>query len=149
MSKTCNLIHIVFSTKSRIPALSLDPAVREALFRYIWSVIRNNKCSLSKIGGYTDHIHILLDLHPTMTLASVMADIKRSSSIWLREHNLDYPAFIGWGEGYYAASVSPGNREVVGQYIANQISHHSGRLFLDELRQLADENCLSFHPADF
>jgi putative transposase len=82
--------HIVFSTKDRIRALRADQ--REELFKYIWGLIKNQQCHLFRINGVEDHLHLLIGLHPTVSLASLIKDIKISSSTWIKDNNL-FPGF--------------------------------------------------------
>lgn len=53
-----NYMHIVFSTKYRQPFI-YEPVERE-LHAYLGGICKNLECHPIKIGGYIDHIHILL-----------------------------------------------------------------------------------------
>ena len=72
------LYQIVFSTKNR--EHTLDKESQKELYQYIWGVLKNKKCHLYQIGGVTDHLHILTHLHPSISLSSLIKDIKLSSS---------------------------------------------------------------------
>ena len=65
------LYQIVFSTWNR--EHSLDDKDRSELFKYIWGILKKKKCHLYRIGGVTDHIHIVTHLHPTIALASLVS----------------------------------------------------------------------------
>lgn len=125
--------HIVFSTKDRAPALAADK--REALFRYIWGILKNQECHLYRINGVEDHLHILTNLHPTVCLADLVKDIKTSTSKWIKENGL-FPAFTHWQDGYGAFTVSHDAKDAVIEYIKNQPEHHKKMSFHDELRGL-------------
>jgi REP element-mobilizing transposase RayT len=73
------LYQIVFSTKERENTLSEEN--REQLFRFIWGILKNKKCTLYRINGVNDHLHIATHIHPTISLASIVKDIKVSSAI--------------------------------------------------------------------
>ena len=66
--------HVVFSTKDRQPVLRPDR--REDLFRYIWGILKNRQSHLYRINGTEDHVHILTSLHPTVSLADLVKDVK-------------------------------------------------------------------------
>jgi len=83
---------IVFGTKYREPTIA--EAHCELLYKYIWGVIKNNKCRLYRINGTKDHIHIFSDLHPSVSLADYVKDIKVASSIWMKECD-KFPKFKG------------------------------------------------------
>ncbi|PKD43407.1 IS200/IS605 family transposase [Rhodohalobacter barkolensis] len=85
--------HIVFSTKNRVPYL--EKPHRELLYKYIWGVLKKNRCYLYRIDGTENHIHILIDLHPSVSLANLIKDIKLASSDFIKRENL-FPKFTGW-----------------------------------------------------
>jgi putative transposase len=77
------LYQVIFATKNREETIPETHCTD--LYKYIWGVIDNKKCKLHRINGVSDHIHIAIDLHPTIALASLVKDIKLSSSDWMKE----------------------------------------------------------------
>jgi REP element-mobilizing transposase RayT len=130
------LYQIVFSTKNRTPCLIEEN--REELFKYIWGIIQNKKCKLFRINGVEDHIHILSDLHPELSLANYVKEIKVSSSLWIKKKRI-FPDFTGWAEGYGSFTYSYKDHEQVISYIKNQVEHHKKKSFLEEYRELLHE----------
>lgn len=124
--------HIIFSTKNREPVL--DHGRRDDLFRYIWGIIKNNKSHLYQIGGVRDHLHILTTLHPTVSLAAMVKDIKTGSSYWIKEKNV-FPRFSHWQDGYGAFTHSISEKDVLIEYIKGQEEHHKKTTFLEEYRK--------------
>ncbi len=61
-----NYIHIVFSTKYR-EAL-IHPPYEEELHNYLGSICNALECPVIKVGGYTDHVHILCILSKKIAL---------------------------------------------------------------------------------
>ncbi len=137
MSKTKCLIHAVINTKYR--QMTLEPHHVDELYSFIQSIVKRNNCVLYKIGGIENHIHILFDLHPEVSLSHLMWDIKRSSSIWIKRSR-QFPYFIGWGKEYGAFSVSERHYEVVATYINNQRTHHQHMSFEDEFKRFMIHN---------
>ncbi len=127
------LVHIIFATKNRDQVL-LDSA-RTELFAYILGLCRNKDCFPYQIGGYREHLHLLVDLHPSIALADFVRIVKTSSSAWMKE-NGKFPRFRHWQDGYAAFTVDWDDRERVIHYIANQDEHHREVSFLDEFKQL-------------
>jgi putative transposase len=125
------LYHIVFSTKNRDRVLSPDR--REDLFRYVWGILKNKQCHLYRIGGTSDHVHILTSLHPTVCLADLVREIKTSASKWIKENRV-FPRFRYWQEGYSAFTLSAAEKQPVTDYIKGQDEHHRHKSFLEELR---------------
>ena len=146
MSKTQSLFHIVFATKHREKAIT-ESAKRE-LYAYIFGIIRNRNCQLIRMNGMSDHVHILVDLHPTVALASLVKDIKQSSSYWLKISGR-FPKFRGWGEGYYAYSLGSSEVDSVKKYIMNQEKHHSTNDFVDEMKAMAEKQHLRWNILDW
>jgi REP element-mobilizing transposase RayT len=91
------LYQIVFSTKNRDHTLQGNEN-RLKLYKYIWGIIKNNKSVVYKINGIENHIHIVIYLHPSVSLSFLVKDIKVASSLWIKQHQ-HFPDFIGWGRG--------------------------------------------------
>ncbi|MCH5218660.1 MAG: IS200/IS605 family transposase [Muribaculaceae bacterium] len=130
MSKTRSYFHIVFSTKFRIKCIAHDR--KERLYQYITGTVKNKKSEMIQINGVEDHIHMLINLHPTVALADLVKAVKQSSSKRLQEtHYL--PLFDGWTSEYFACSVSPSHVDAVKEYICSQEEHHSHKDFVSEV----------------
>ncbi|MCC6321567.1 MAG: IS200/IS605 family transposase [Phycisphaerales bacterium] len=145
MSHIRLLNHIVFATYQRQPLLTKP--VRERLYRYLSGICNNIKCHLIIAGGIEDHVHMLADLHPTVSMAAFVRDNKANSSRFVHE---TFPALreFAWQESYAAFSVSSSVEPKVRQYIENQESHHKRVSFIDELRALYERHGLKFDPTD-
>ncbi len=127
-------LHVVFSTKNRVPFLR-DPALREEVHRYLGGTCRNLDSPSLLIGGVEDHVHVLCRLSRTHTIADLVRELKRESSKWVKEKD-GGPADFHWQGGYGAFSISPGHVEPLRGYIAGQEEHHKKETFQDEFRRL-------------
>lgn len=132
------VLHIVFSTKHRVPYLK-DPALRARLHAYMAGVLQNIGCEPVLINGVEDHVHILCNLSRTVTLAGLVEETKRSSSKWMKEQGPEFRDFF-WQGGYGSFSVSQSNVEKVHAYIASQEEHHRRVSFQDEFRALCQKH---------
>ena len=132
---------IVFGTKNRKATIAREAG--EDLYKYIWGVIKNKKCTLFRINGIEDHIHIMSDLHPSVSLSNYVKDIKIASSIWMKESG-KFPAFEGWQEGYGAFTYSVREKDMIINYIKNQKEHHKTDNFQNEFRRLLIDNGVYF-----
>lgn len=126
-----NFLHIIFSTKNRQPFI--QPPVEVELHGYLGGACNQLNCQVLKVGGYTDHIHILCMLSKKITLVKLMEEIKTHSSKWMKTKGLGYENFY-WQDGYGAFSINPSEVDKVIAYIANQHVHHSKKSFQDEYR---------------
>jgi REP element-mobilizing transposase RayT len=130
MSKVTAYYHIVFCTKYREMTLPLDYC--DDVYRFIWSELKKMKCDLLRIGGIQNHIHMLINLHPSVSLSVLMQNIKGRSSGWIRT-NEHFIQFRGWAADYYACTIAPEQKYRVIEYIKSQHTHHLGNAVDQEL----------------
>ena len=126
-----NYIHIVFSTKHRQPMI--HSSIEAELHSYLGGICNRLDCQVLKVGGFTNHIHILCMLSKRIALVKLMEELKSHSSKWIKTKGRDYENFY-WQDGYGAFSVNPSEVEIVISYIANQHKHHGTKTFQDEYR---------------
>jgi putative transposase len=124
-------IHQVFSTKHRKHVLS--PGIQPELYSYLGGICNNLECYPVKIGGFTDHIHILCILSKKITVITLLEEVKRNSSKWIKTKGEQFADFH-WQNGYGAFSVNPAEIEIVAKYIEQQAEHHKKVNFQDEYR---------------
>lgn len=136
-----NYIHIVFSTKHREQLIY--PPLEGDLHPYLGGICNDLECQPIKIGGYTDHVHILCILSMKIALMKFMEEVKSSSTRWYKTKDKSLANFY-WQDGYGAFSVSPTHVEKVEAYIENQHAHHSKTNFQDEYRQIMKKNKIDF-----
>ena len=113
--------HFVWSTKRREGGLS--PDLEGPVYRCMCAEAVRLDCKVMAVGGVEDHVHLLLALPATTSLARLMQRVKGVSSTLAR--NLSAGRFPGWQDNYAAISVSPRHVRRVERYIANQKAHHA------------------------
>ena len=126
-----NYIHIIFSTKLRVPLI--HQPVHDELYSYIGGICKEMECHPIKIGGYTDHIHILCMLSKKIALMNLLEEVKSHSSKWMKTKGKELKNFY-WQNGYGAFSVNPTEIDKVITYIDNQKEHHRKKTFQEEYR---------------
>jgi REP-associated tyrosine transposase len=134
------LVHLVFSTKNRIPFLQ-SPQLRSEVQAYLTATLRGVDCEPMQVGGVADHVHLLFGLSRTISLAELVKDLKTSSTKMMREKG--HLAF-SWQAGYGAFSVSESNKTVVIAYIVSQELHHRKMTFQEEIRALLTKHSMRF-----
>ncbi len=97
-----SLYHCAFSTKGRRPLIT--PGLQARLWPFMGGIARKNEMKALAIGGVEDHIHLLLSLPSTLTIANAMQQIKGASSKWVHETFGEHGHFA-WQEGYGAFSI--------------------------------------------
>ncbi len=141
MSYVSSYHHCVFSTKERRPILT--PDLRERLWPFLGGIARQNKFTAVEIGGVADHVHLLLSMPATLSVAKAMQLIKGGSSKWVRETFPEQRAFA-WQEEYGAFSVSESRVESIVHYIRGQEEHHRKMTFEEEFLALLRKHRIEF-----
>jgi len=122
-------IHYVFSTKNRAPILIGN--VRERLWAFMGGIARENGMKARCIGGVADHVHLLVSMPTTLSIAKGVQLIKGGSSAWVHETFPEMEHFA-WQEGYGAFSVSVSQVAETMTYIENHEEHHRHKSFQEE-----------------
>jgi REP element-mobilizing transposase RayT len=135
------LYQIVFSTKNAENTMVL--AETEEMYKYIWGLLKNKKCTLYRLNGTENHLHIVTHVHPTISISSLVKDIKVSSSVWLKEKGI-FPQFVAWQEGYGAFTYHINQKNVLVNYVKNQREHHQKKTFKDEFKELLVEHGIEY-----
>ena len=87
------------------------------------------------VGGMPDHVHILLFLPSTLSIAKALQLIKGGSSKWVHDNFPEHWRF-GWQVKYGAFSVSVSLLDKTLQYIKAQQEHHRKMTFQEEFLAL-------------
>lgn len=132
-------VHLVFSTKDRLPFISED--VLDRLHAYLGGIVKGMDAMPLAIGGVSDHVHLLVSLKSKHRLDYVLRDLKADSSAWIHQ---EFEKKFEWQKGYGAFSVSPNSIDGVKRYIGSQAEHHQKTGFQDEYRNLLEKSGVDF-----
>jgi len=130
-------LHVVFSTKDRQPFLT-DKELRGRTHAYLAGICKNLDCPALIVGGVEDHVHILCRFGKTIEVATLLRELKRDSSKWIKGEQAELGDFH-WQAGYGAFSISPSHVDALKHYIRNQEQHHLRESLQDEFRRLCKE----------
>ncbi|HLY30092.1 MAG TPA: IS200/IS605 family transposase [Ktedonobacterales bacterium] len=115
-------VHLIWATWDRLPLLvgSFERRVHRAL---------EAKClelnvELLALGGVEDHIHLLIQLPATLSLAECVKHLKGATS-HLATHEIATAQFFKWQGGYAAFSVGIAQLAAVQAYVLRQREHHA------------------------
>ena len=134
------LLHLIFSTKNRVSCFT-DSGVRKDLHGYLAATANHLGSPAICVGGVADHVHVVCALGRTLGVATVVAKLKVSSNLLVRER---YLSEFSWQNGYAAFSVSESTLETVTQYVSEQETHHKTVTFQDEYRAFLKRHNVSF-----
>ena len=74
-------VHCVFATKEREPFIL--ESWRNRLHQFLGGCARETGCIPRRVGGVSDHVHMLLALKGTHAVSDVMREVKTVSSLWI------------------------------------------------------------------
>ncbi len=134
--------HITFSTKNR--QRWIHPSWEARLHEYLGGTVRGLDGFSQGIAGIEDHVHLLIGLKTTHTIADFVRELKKASSKWV--HDQIGVGDFAWQEGYGVFSVSAPACEKVKQYIANQREHHRKKGYREELIELLQRAGIEYDP---
>jgi putative transposase len=117
--------HLVWATADRQP-LILETSEPD-LYRYISTKCRLLNCPLHAVGGTVDHIHLVVSIPPSLSIAEFVKQIKGSSSRWMNQSQPN--GRFAWQREYGVFSLGSKQLEQAVAYVEHQKQHHaSGNL---------------------
>lgn len=129
-----NWLHLIWTTPNLEPLLKDER--REDIFALVMWDCQDKGIDLEEINGVQDHVHVLIRLRRTQTIAGVVNHMKGCSSRWMEE---EWPedAPFGWKKRYTGVSVGLDRVEDVRQRIRNQKEIHQRMSLQEELEDIA------------
>ena len=115
--------HLVFVTKYRKTLFSKEMFF--SLESYFKKVCGDFESELIEFNGEKDHVHLLVNYPPKISISKLVNSLKGVSSRRLRSDYADaisqiYWKGVLWSPGYFAGSVGGASISVVRQYIEQQ-----------------------------
>lgn len=115
-------VHLVFVTKYRRCVFDADAISR--LREMFARVCRDFEAHLVEMDGEDDHVHLLVEYPPKVSVSKLVNSLKGVSSRLLRQERPDiaerYWKGVLWSPSYFAASCGGAPISVVRQYIEQQ-----------------------------
>jgi REP element-mobilizing transposase RayT len=90
-----------------------------------------------------DHVHMLVLLSKTQTLAELVQVVKKDSSKWIKKEGSAFDDFR-WQDGYAGFSVSESGVERCIAYINDRKKHHARLPFKEELLMLLEKHKVEY-----
>jgi putative transposase len=116
-------VHLVFVTKYRRGVFS--QAILEDLKNIFTSVCKDFAAELIEFDAGNDHVHLLVNYPPKISVSSLVNSLKGVSSRLIRKRN--YPAIQSnlwgdalWSPSYFAGSCGGAPISIIRQYIEQQ-----------------------------
>ena len=115
-------VHFVWATWDRQELIT--EAIERRLYKDMEAVCDDDHCRVLALGGMPNHVHLLVLLSNTVTMADFMRHVKGGSSRFVSEV-LTPGEWFAWQGSYGAFSVSRTDIPKVIAYIQNQKHHHA------------------------
>ena len=124
------LVHLIFSTKHREPWIQDE--IRPHLNAYVVGILANHQSPSVATNSVKDHMHILLAVSKSYSVAKIVEEIKTDWSSWMKRQGV---SGYRWQNGYGAFWIGQSEVTVVKKYIARQEEHHRKVSFQGEFRR--------------
>ena len=116
-------VHLVFVTKYRRKIFDQDAI--EKLRGYFSSVCADFDVELVEMDGERDHVHLLINYPPKLSISNLVNSLKGVSSRLLRRDRPDiaqhyYYKGVLWTPSYFAGSCGGAPISIIRQYIEQQ-----------------------------
>jgi len=120
-------IHLVFVTKYRRCVFTKD--IINALEVIFSNVCKDFESTLVEFDGEDDHVHLLVNYPPKVSISKLVNSLKGVSSHLIRK--MDFPSIQKnlwgaalWSPSYFAGSCGGASIDIVRQYIEQQKTPH-------------------------
>ena len=140
MSYTTTFYHIIIRTRYSEPSIVVEH--ERELYAYMLGIARNLGCTVYRIGGMPDHVHLFVSLPSTLAIAVFVQRLKVSCTKWMKGHP-GFPEFKGWSHEYAAFSYGVRDKDKIVRYIMNQKEHHRQVSFAEEYHSFLEENAVA------
>jgi len=113
--------HLVWSTYRRHQLI--NAGMEHDLKRLIKDKIIEHKSELLSFGCTMDHVHLLIRLHPAVSVSGIVGEVKGYSSYTLA-NQINPESGFRWQGGFGALTVSKRDLPRLITYIDKQKEHH-------------------------
>jgi putative transposase len=118
--------HLVFVTKYRKPVFTKE--ILESMQQIFVKICNGFDVELVEFNGEEDHVHLLVNYPPNVSLSKLVNSLKGVSSrlLRLRHPELErlYWKNVLWSPSYFAASCGGAPIAIIKQYIDQQKTPH-------------------------
>ena len=126
-NKLALFVHFVWATWDRLPLI--DPALERRLYRILADQAQDQGGKVLALKGMPDHVHLVVKMQATVTIADFVKQIKGASSRFVNDVVRPEVVFK-WQGNYGAFTVSRWDLERIIGYVEGQKEHHRvGELF--------------------
>jgi putative transposase len=116
--------HFVWATYDRLPLITA--ANQDAIYRAISQKVVDLQGLVHALNGMPDHVHLVVTVPPRVALATLIGQVKGSSShLAGRLSDTDGARPFAWQQEYGVLSISEVHLPIVVRYVLQQQQHHA------------------------
>ena len=121
--------HFVWSVSDS--STEINGQIERPLFRCIVGQIHKLNCKVLAINGVPDHIHLVVKVSTTVSIAHLVKQAKGVSAKFANDQLLS-DGYFQWEPGYGAFTISRWDLDKIINYVKKQKTHHQvGKLLGD------------------
>jgi putative transposase len=124
-SKYSIKVHIIFVTKYRKKLFELSKRADD-IKQFLYEVAKQCGYTISQMETDKDHIHMLLEYSPKVSVSTIVKQLKQYSTYQMWQYHGSYLSKqywkhqTLWSDGYFACSIGQVSQEIIEKYIQNQ-----------------------------
>lgn len=117
--------HLIFVTKYR-RKIFRSGDFTDDVKQFLYDAANIYNCKIIQMEAGKDHVHILLEYSPKMSVSSIIRYFKQYSTyqMWNRHEMYLSKQYWKrktlWSDGYFACSIGQVSQEIIEKYIQNQ-----------------------------
>jgi len=115
-------VHLVFVTKYRRDVFT--PEMINVLKQYFARICRNMEAELVECDGEDDHVHLLINYPPKLSISKLVNALKGATSHKMKNHFPQLHKHFWkrnlWSPSYFAGSCGGAPLDLVKQYVQKQ-----------------------------
>ena len=116
--------HLIFVCKYRKKLLTGD--IKDDIKKLLNLVASKSDFTIETMETDIDHIHLIMDYKPSISISSIVRKLKQESTYWiwrLHPYILNYHFWKEkrfWSDGYFACSIGEASTDTIRRYIESQ-----------------------------
>ena len=124
-SKYSLKVHLIFVTKYRKKIFQSKNGIIDVK-QFLCDTTKQCECSILQIETDKDHVHMLLEYSPKISISDIVKWFKQYSTYRMWHYHEEYLSKqywrnkILWSDGYFACSIGQVSQETIAKYIQNQ-----------------------------
>lgn len=130
-------LHFILTTEGEQPWLAGDWCLDLGL--YLREVVANNEGTLLGCEGGAEHLHLLIQLPPTLSIEEAVRLLKLSTAFWIHHNVADGKGFA-WQDDYFVVSLDRDALEGMKVYLQHQREYHARHSYREEMQKFIEDN---------